>query len=515
MHRGLSAQLVRQPNITLNLSETSPPLTLGATGAFSDLATLTPHAGIVPYEPNVPFWSDYAEKTRWFSIPNLNDRMTFSADGHWTFPAGAVWVKHFDLPLERTNPTGPRRRIETRFIVKTTTGAYGLTYKWREDQMDADLVGPDGEDVFYQVQVNGQPMDQRWRYPARFECMDCHTAIGGHALSFNTRQMNRAHVYGSQNLNQIKAMSDAGYFTAPVTGVNNLPALARADDTSQTLEWRVRSYFAANCVQCHQPGGPSFATWDARPTTRTDAAEMINAILNYNGGDKATRFVVPGDLSHSMAYQRLTAKKFPRMPPLATSEIDPGAIELLSAWILNELPGRLSYPQWQLLYFGSTTDPEAAETADPDRDGANNFQEFHSYTHPTNAVSAPAQPQGSRTNGGAQVEFQFVHPANRAVLIETSTDLKNWTVWDVAGNSPSFPAVTQTRSLVAPLNIDPRRHFRLRLSRRNRWHLRGAAGDGTADQPAFSRFAGIGSRFRRRRRIQLFQVFRMLSPGVR
>ena len=318
----LSAQLVRQPNITLNLSETSPPLTLSGTGAFSNLTTLTPHAGIVPYEPNVSFWSDYAEKTRWFSIPNVNDRMTFSADGHWTFPAGAVWVKHFELPLERTNPAGPRRRLETRFLVKTTTDVYGLTYKWRDDQTEADLVGPDGEDAFYQVQVNGQKMQQLWRYPARYECMECHTAIGGHALSFNTRQMNRAHVYGAQTPNQIKAMSDASYFTAPVTGVNNLPALARANDTSQSLEWRVRSYFAANCMQCHQPGGPSFAIWDARPTTRTDAANIINGMLNYNGGDKATRFVVPGDLSHSMAYKRLIGKE-PRMPPLATNELDP------------------------------------------------------------------------------------------------------------------------------------------------------------------------------------------------
>src|SRR5207302_10467443 len=46
------------------------PPTLIDTGAFSDLATLTPNAGIVPYDINVPFWSDNAIKSRWFSIPN-------------------------------------------------------------------------------------------------------------------------------------------------------------------------------------------------------------------------------------------------------------------------------------------------------------------------------------------------------------------------------------------------------------------------------------------------------------
>src|SRR6185295_3896675 len=63
----------------------TPPATLSATGVFSDLATLTPNAGIVPYEPNVTFWSDYAHKSRWFSVPNASDTMTWSATGNWTF----------------------------------------------------------------------------------------------------------------------------------------------------------------------------------------------------------------------------------------------------------------------------------------------------------------------------------------------------------------------------------------------------------------------------------------------
>src|SRR6185436_18263700 len=55
---------------------TIPPL-LSQTGAFSNLANLTPNAGIVPYAPNVPFWSDNAIKTRWFSIPDVTQKMTF------------------------------------------------------------------------------------------------------------------------------------------------------------------------------------------------------------------------------------------------------------------------------------------------------------------------------------------------------------------------------------------------------------------------------------------------------
>jgi uncharacterized repeat protein (TIGR03806 family) len=455
--------LVRQPNTTLVLSPTTPPATLSGTGAFANLASLSPNAGIVPYAPNVTFWSDYAEKMRWFSVPNINDRMTFSADGNWTFPTGTVWIKHFNLPNERTNPSGPSRRIETRFLVKTTNSVYGLTYRWRDDQTDADLVGTDGQDVFYTVQVQGEPTKQLWHYPARSECMQCHTALGGRALSFNTRQMNASHVYGAQTLNQIQALSDAGYFTAPVTGVSHLPALAKATDTTQSLEWRVRSYFAANCSQCHQPGGPTPALWDARATTRTDAANIINGPLNYYADDPANRFVVPGDVMRSMAYLRITGIQ-PRMPPLASNELDPNAIQLLSDWITQELPGRLSFAQYQVQYFGSAGDPNAAPEADPDHDDHNNFEEFHYGTIPTLASSAPAVPIGSLIGGGTQVRFQFNQPANRAVLVESSTDSRNWTLWDVPGNAPSYPSVTQARDIIAPLNPDTHRFFRLQLS---------------------------------------------------
>lgn len=455
------AQLVRQTNDTLNLSETAPPLTLSATGAFTDLTTLTPQPGIVPYEPNVSFWSDYAQKTRWFCIKNLTDTINFNADGNWTFPTGMVWVKHFDLPLERTNPNGPRRRIETRFLVKSAGGSYGLTYKWREDQREADLVSEYGEDVIFSITVNGQPAKQFWSYPSRFDCQRCHQSIAGDALSFNTRQMNGPHIYGTQNLNQIAALSSAGYFSAPVSHVNNLPAYAKATDTTQSVEWRVRSYFAVNCSQCHQPSGGTGAHWDARTTTPTDSANIINGILEYDWGDPDNRFIVPGDLSHSVAYLRVSGD-LPRMPPLATRELDPNAIQLLQDWIVQELPARRSFEQWQTQYFGSPTDPLAAPAADPDRDGHNNLEEYFAYTDPQRATSAPALPQGSVM--GDTIRFSFLQPANRSALIETSIDGSNWTLWDVPGNAPNYPATSTERTLSVGRGAEPRRLFRLQLS---------------------------------------------------
>ncbi len=58
----------------LRLIMTSPtgtyPGSLAETGLFADLATLTPAPGVLPYTVNLPFWSDYAVKSRWFTLPD-------------------------------------------------------------------------------------------------------------------------------------------------------------------------------------------------------------------------------------------------------------------------------------------------------------------------------------------------------------------------------------------------------------------------------------------------------------
>ena len=115
------------------------PATLGATGLFDDLATMTPSPKLIHYELNAPFWSDGAIKTRYAMVPN-GTAIEFTETGEWTFPAGSVLVKHFELPVSDVDP-GVTRKLETRFLVKRDDGTvYGATYKWRADQSEADLL---------------------------------------------------------------------------------------------------------------------------------------------------------------------------------------------------------------------------------------------------------------------------------------------------------------------------------------------------------------------------------------
>jgi len=313
-------------------SGVAPPALLSQTGAFTDVARLVPDPALVPFAPRVSFWSDYAQKSRWFALPDASARITFSQDGNWGLPTGMVWVKHFDMEMRRGDPSSCRR-LETRFLVKTTDGIYGLTYKWRPDQSDADLVPEGGQDEVLNIAVAGATHQQTWHYPGRAECLTCHTNLAGVALGFNTRQLNGPGRFGTKTLNQIEALSAAGYFTAPVSDRKDWPALAAADDASAPLEARVRSYLAVNCVQCHQPGAGSVGLWDARPTVTTAQAHLIRGALVNDGGDAANRWAVPGDVAHSMVLKRLRGQGIGRMPPLATNELDPGAAALLTQWI--------------------------------------------------------------------------------------------------------------------------------------------------------------------------------------
>ena len=60
---------LRAELIPLPAQAEAMPKLLSQTGAFSDLASLQPAAELLPYDLNVPFWSDGAAKQRWIVLP--------------------------------------------------------------------------------------------------------------------------------------------------------------------------------------------------------------------------------------------------------------------------------------------------------------------------------------------------------------------------------------------------------------------------------------------------------------
>ncbi|HWN97325.1 MAG TPA: PQQ-dependent sugar dehydrogenase [Methylomirabilota bacterium] len=421
---GAVYRLVYNTNITTGVP--LPP-TLADTGAFTNLASitnrtqpLTASSGLVPYDINVHFWSDGADKSRWFlGSPDL--KIGFAPEGNWTLPTGMAWVKHFDLEMTNGVPESARR-LETRFLVKNANGVYGVTYRWGNSLTNAALVPDEGMDEVFTINDGGILRTQVWHYPSRSECLACHTPFGGWALGFNTPQMS-GFFHNNGYDDQVAAMSAAGYFTTPVTNTHSLRALAAATNESSSLEWRVRSYLSANCVQCHQPGGPALGFWNASVSNSTANSGLIDGALVNNSGNPDARVIAPGSLTNSMLLSRISRRGPGQMPPLATSEIDTQAVQLVSAWITNDLAAG-----W------------------------------------TN-TSAPLIVGAAAINGGVAV--QFVHPANRAYQVETATSLSAPIVWqflNVPANRPVYPSVSYSAT-VMDTNIAPgQKFYRVRLS---------------------------------------------------
>ena len=344
-----------------------PVTPLSSLGVFTNLATLSPLPGLHNYTVNSPLWSDRSLKQRWFAVPNdgthntAAEQIVFSPTNEWVFPAGTVFVKHFDLPVNDTN-SAIVKRLETRLIVMDqNNAAYGLTYKWRTDGSDADLLTTGTNADYVITGAGGILRTQTWAFPSRQDCLVCHNANAGYVLGLKTHQMNCPTTYPETgvNDNQLRALGHIGmlganYNEAQLT--NYLKSYSVAN-TNASLETRVRSYLDANCSQCHRPGGVQ-AYFDARYITPLPSQNLIQGFTQLFITDTNDRVVVPMDLSHSLAYNRANRVGQFQMPPLAKNVVDTNAMQVFAAWINSLPPGpgvTLSLPSTNTLLYTNFT----------------------------------------------------------------------------------------------------------------------------------------------------------------
>lgn len=333
------------------------PRHLSETGAFANLRDLTPGPALLAYHVNSPLWSDGAVKDRWIALPR-GKKIGFSAGGEWAFPPGTVLVKQFDLITDEAHPQTSRRRLETRLLVLDSAGtAYGVTYKWRPDNSDADLLTDGLTEAIPIKTADGRTRIENWQYPSSSDCMRCHTAAAGYVLGPKTRQLNGSIRFAATGVvdNQLRAWNHAGMFE-PALDEHQIPAMGRLvslDDTSAPLEHRVRSYLDSNCSGCHRPGGVQ-TLWDARQETELTMANIINGSAINRLGIAGAKIVKPGDPDRSLIYRRIhSSDPTMRMPPVGRDAIDPAAAEAVKQWVrqmpdVDGLP-----PEWDADDVGS------------------------------------------------------------------------------------------------------------------------------------------------------------------
>ena len=459
------------------------PGSLSETNFFSDLSDLTANPGGHDYTPNLRFWSDHAEKKRWFLIQDEIATMGFSATDSWSYPAGMIWAKHFDYPTEwetftrsingqkftdrRPVASSPRTRLETRFLVRNSAGAYGVSYRWNNQnggtQNDAALANSNGESIPVDVLIDGSPTTVSWNIPSRSACMVCHTPQAGHALSFNTRQLNLQGSLNGVTGNFLDRLQVAGYVTGFVGDASEHERHVTPSDDEYSLEARVRSYLDVNCAYCHKDGGTGGGDWDGRYHLTLDEAGLVNADPSDAPLNLGDLLVKPEAVNQSILYSRIAGTNgYTRMPPLASDVVDLEGAQLVADWIASEVQPYVSYDEWRMAHFGNLTSPEGEKAANPDGDARTNEFEWTTNTDPLDGASH-WQAQIELVNGNVNIDYFAL--GNRSVRVLHSSDLITWDYWDVPMNDglPRNPATIQELSGPA---LEERGFFRFELNER-------------------------------------------------
>jgi hypothetical protein len=308
--------------------ETAPDH-LAATGLYADAATRTIAAGLLPFAPQYPLWTDGAAKRRWIALPP-GTAIDASDPDDWQFPAGTRLWKEFAF-AEGT---------ETRFMLRRRDGSWlYATYVRTADGRD-DVLAPASGVRGFCATADGQRHD----VPAVADCRLCHENGRTPVLGFSALQLSSDrdplapnHVEPPPGAVDLAQLVGRGL-------VRNLPTALAATPpriaARTPTERSALGYLHGNCASCHHarsalqrvgmrldyPLGETFVVPPALATTR-------EAPSAFTRGDARTR-LAPGAPERSTLFVRVAATDpLAQMPPFGRHLADREATVLLDRWI--------------------------------------------------------------------------------------------------------------------------------------------------------------------------------------
>lgn len=297
-----------------------------------DIKNLEPTFGVVPYTLNATLFSDYAQKKRFIWMPTNSKASFVNENEVLDFPVGTILIKNFYY----TNvlPQNTTQIIETRLMIKKQEGWVFANYAWNTEQSDA-TIDMNGSFVDLQWQQNEEVKSVQYRIPAGAECHTCHKVMEiAQPIGPKPRNLNLTNIYNDGSANQLDKLVSVGYLenTLPTT----IARLPNYNDTSETLENRVRAYLDVNCAHCH-----SEETHCAYRPMRFDYSETNNLTnigvcveADTDLGEGLGHIVEPGDARNSVLHFRLSSiEASTRMPLLARSLRHNEGVILIEEWI--------------------------------------------------------------------------------------------------------------------------------------------------------------------------------------
>lgn len=323
------------PQTTVFHAETNPSNLSDWNVLTIDRGHLVPAGGSVVYHVNAPLFTDYAHKMRTAYTPEAAPVLE---DGSLDFPIGSVLSKTFYYPDEnhtvlKTSDTGldaidlsRHRVIETRLLVRRDAGWEPVSYVWNDEETQATLkrtgaVVP----LTLSDPFNGSDTSFPYVVPNENQCAGCHVT------DMQTKAFHPLGATAPQIRNRGKMV---------VAGVMRHAAFTpQVDyhDEALPISDRARSYLAANCAHCHQPGGPA----DTSGLDLSLKAEDLRAIgrckppIAAGSGTGGRLFsIVPGDPEASiLTYRMASTNPGAMMPELGRSLTHAEGVALMRDWI--------------------------------------------------------------------------------------------------------------------------------------------------------------------------------------
>ena len=262
-------------------------------------------------------------------------------------PKDTVLARTLSLEMTVGDPASSRK-VETQLMHYDGVHWHAYSYRWRDDQGDADLVDANGADASLSINDRTIPSGKRpqtWHYASRAQCMTCHNVWAGYTLGYTLEQLACPQKYDNgQTDQQLPSLRAVGLFPPtdrpqPTEANRNPPkwdkfTLVNPYDDAAPLEERARSYLHANCAQCHRMGGGGSTLIDVRREMSPKQTNLIDAppMLGTFGIDDA-RIVTPGDPARSVLLYRISKTSTGRMPRLGSDLVDDRAAAMFSKWI--------------------------------------------------------------------------------------------------------------------------------------------------------------------------------------
>jgi len=301
------------------------------------LKNLKPAFGVLPYKPVTELFSDYALKKRFVWMPNGTKANYVNDYSVLNLPVGAVLIKVFYY--NNVQPSNGTKIIETRLMIKKESGWIFAEYIWNNEQTEALLTTQSTTRQISWSDINSVIHTIDYRTPeVDFECLRCHARFNNEViepLGIKPQNINYAINYSDGPKNQLDKLIEFGYLE------NNLPqniiSTVDFEDTSKSLNLRVRSYFDINCTHCHIDGGEStmhnlrFAFNETtNPMKMGVGAHAAHYLEGYNNVT-----VTPGNINKSILHYRMYTEDdlLYIMPPLGRTKRHEEAVQLIESWI--------------------------------------------------------------------------------------------------------------------------------------------------------------------------------------